>query len=291
MATTLATAITSDTERLKQYLKDVYTVEKELYCSQRAAEELERKIQAVKKAPHYPSAYELNAIRKLPFAVLLAIYGWWVIAALAVLFYYGEYMYNFYNHRPNYDAFVWGTTAAIVVIGIVVAILIHHIFAKDAERRRNAAVREIDEKHSEELSTLVPSYQAIQHVYAQSIASCEKTLEQLYSSDIIFSKYRNLVSVSQFYEYFMSGRCTTLEGHEGAYNLYENEARQDIIITKLDRVISLLEEIRDTQYQLLEAISESNALLRDIANNTAALAYSNAAIAYNTAAIARNTMW
>ena len=37
-----------------------------------------------------------------------------------------------------------------------------------------------------------------------------------------------------FDEYLQSGRCYTLEGHEGAYNLYEEEKFKEIILTKLD---------------------------------------------------------
>lgn len=286
MATTLATAITSDTERLKQYLKDVYTVEKELYCAQRAVQELEGKIEKAKIKPRpYPKSRFDQSDKMIRNFLIGAIIG--AVVGIAIALYNG-YEFNIFDGDSWTTMIKWAFIVGIGGAGL------GYIKAKQemewAEAKRIARDKEAEEQYLNAINTLVPSYQATQHVYAQSIASCEKTLEQLYSSDIIFSKYRNLVAVSQFYEYFMSGRCTTLEGHEGAYNLYENEARQNIIITKLDRVINLLEEIRDTQYQLLEAISESNALLRDVANNTAALAYSNAAIAYNTAAIARNTM-
>lgn len=276
MDTTLTTTNTLDIERLKQYLKDVYTVEKELYCSQRAVQELERKIQEVKQPPTYPA---FRTFDKTPGFLT------WIpfITALMALFWCVE----------KEVGLVWGIVLVLAsfVVGFFIQMAIDNQFTKEATARRNVEVDKIKAKYLEKISTLVPSYEATQQAYNQSIASCEETLENLYSKDIIFSKYRNLVAVSQFYEYFISGRCTTLEGHEGAYNLYEIEARQNIIITKLDRAINLLEEIRDTQYQLLEAIAASNALLRDIANNTAAIAYSNAAIAYNTAAIARNSMW
>ena len=39
------------------------------------------------------------------------------------------------------------------------------------------------------------------------------TLNQLYSLNIIYPKYRNFVAISSFYEYFESGRCNTLKGH------------------------------------------------------------------------------
>ena len=51
-------------------------------------------------------------------------------------------------------------------------------------------------------------------------------LERMYNKGIIYEKYQyDLVAVSMFAEYFKFGRCSCLEGHEGAYNIYENEIR------------------------------------------------------------------
>lgn len=58
------------------------------------------------------------------------------------------------------------------------------------------------------------------------------------------------------YEYICAGRCSTLEGHEGAYNLYETEMRLDQIITRLDKVIANLGAIRENQFMLFSAIQD-----------------------------------
>mgnify|MGYP001864484039 FL=1 len=80
----------------------------------------------------------------------------------------------------------------------------------------------------------------------------------IYDKNIIFPKYRRLPLVCSLYEYFCSGRCSTLEGHEGAYNILEMEIRLDRIITQMDMVITRLESIRDGQYVLYSAIQDSN---------------------------------
>lgn len=82
--------------------------------------------------------------------------------------------------------------------------------------------------------------------------------------DVIFPKYRNFVMVSMLYEYLCSGRCVTLEGHEGAYNILENEMRLDRIITGLDYIVSQLEQIKENQFLIYSAISESNQTLSKI---------------------------
>ena len=49
-----------------------------------------------------------------------------------------------------------------------------------------------------------------------------------------------MIAIASFYEYLMAGRCTSLEGTGGAYNLYENEIRMNQIISQLDTVITSL---------------------------------------------------
>lgn len=83
-------------------------------------------------------------------------------------------------------------------------------------------------------------------------------LQQLYNKNIIYPKYRNLACVCTLYEYFDSGRCTTLEGHEGAYNLLENEMRLNRIITQNNKILENLEAIRENQELLYDSIQAAN---------------------------------
>lgn len=94
----------------------------------------------------------------------------------------------------------------------------------------------------------------------------QRVLEQIYSKNIIFPKYRNLVMVCSLYEYICAGRCTTLEGHEGAYNILEMEIRLDRIITQLDKVVKKLNSIQNNQFMLYTAIQETNRQLSAIRN-------------------------
>lgn len=92
-------------------------------------------------------------------------------------------------------------------------------------------------------------------------------LEQVYSVDVIFPKYRNLVAVTTIYEYLASGRCDTLEGADGAYNLYEMELRQNIIIGQLSSVLDSLEQIKNSQFTLYSELEESNRKSADLLSN------------------------
>ena len=117
---------------------------------------------------------------------------------------------------------------------------------------------------------------------------CE-ALKDIYNENIIYPKYRELIPVTMMCEYLESHRCDTLEGHEGAYNIYESEIRANVIIAKIDQVVSSLESIKSNQYKLHEAIldarQESNriahSMMREISSSNQqhiALAQQNQAL-------------
>ena len=87
---------------------------------------------------------------------------------------------------------------------------------------------------------------------------------KLYGSNIVFKKYCNFVAISSFYEYLSAGRCTGLEGADGAYNIYENEIRLDTVISQLTQVIESLEQIQKNQYVIYSAIKETNKQLNTL---------------------------
>lgn len=100
------------------------------------------------------------------------------------------------------------------------------------------------------------------------LANLENALEQLYDENIIFPKYRNLIAITAINEYLMSGRCDKLEGTDGAYNLYEMELRQNIIIAQLSSIIDNLEQIRNNQYSLYSELQKSNCIIDEILSET-----------------------
>lgn len=135
----------------------------------------------------------------------------------------------------------------------------------------------------------------------KSLDNTRTALNRLYALDVIYPKYRNMAAVTSFYEYFCSGRCTSLTGHEGAYNIFEQEVRMGIVIDKLDLILERLDQIESNQYMIARAIKQSNERaeqiyakmsecadrLQSIDENTLINGYFNAITAANTAALAR----
>ena len=134
------------------------------------------------------------------------------------------------------------------------------------------------------------------------LAQTRDLAAKLYASkDLIYPKYRTLAALTSIYEYFETGRCAELTGPNGAYNLYEDEMRKDMIISQLSAVLENLEQIKQNQYMLYQkaceiqqethmAVSE----LRQIKGYTVQIASLTALNTYYAKLTERNTrisMW
>lgn len=167
------------------------------------------------------------------------------------------------------------------------------------EKRRTAYAKEY-EMYTKRKETVNSINESIQKKYNRDYASWQSSnakvfnyltdkqsqtrnaLNKLYAKEVIFPKYRNLPALTSIYEYILSGRCEELTGATGAYNLYEEELRKDIVIAQLNTIISNLEQIRQNQYMLYEEIKK-------VQRNTAVIAVELDAIRGYTAALTELT--
>ena len=129
-------------------------------------------------------------------------------------------------------------------------------YISDMIKYQNAvtATQKENAKRQAERAVLQANIDAAEKQFTTSLL----TLDKLYSANIIHPKYRDLTAVSSLYEYIDTGRCSQLEGPNGAYNMFESEVRLDHILLKMDDVIRQLDSIRQSQYQLYVAVSEGN---------------------------------
>lgn len=117
----------------------------------------------------------------------------------------------------------------------------------------------------------------------------ESLLKQMYDMNIIHPKYRSLLVVEQLYEYLDTGRCMELEGPNGAYNLYESELRQNLIIDRLDSVIRNLQALNRTMFYATNAIMESNQKISQISREMQGIKENTALISYAAASMAEDS--
>lgn len=101
----------------------------------------------------------------------------------------------------------------------------------------------------------------------------QNTLNNLYDLNIIYPKYRSLISICTIYEYLISRRCYKLDGADGAYNIYEFEIRQNIIIDKLNVVIEKLNEISENQQLLYSELIRTNKVVAQMSENIKKLSF------------------
>lgn len=284
---------------LKEYIRRVYQLESSLYQQQaligRMRGEL-RKIESRRDTAleRTHAKAEIWSFENIKSAV------WILVIPIAIAMTLGSFLCLIL--APNDEtAGRWAVncTVASIAIGVILVILYFRRESKKLreanmnieKENRNAKVQNAQNRdYAARRSTVL--HQELQ-VLERTTAETHRVLNSYYSRNIIFPKYRELVAVSSFYEYLMSGRCSQLEGHGGAYNIFESEVRQNLILRKLDDIIERLDRIEDNQYMLYSTIQNSNRdtsrLLGEL-NRTAQSIESNTAItAYNSGITAQNT--
>ena len=127
-----------------------------------------------------------------------------------------------------------------------------------------------------------------QTILNNEIRKIDALRDQLYQLNVLHPKYRELVPVITMYEYFETGRCYALVGPNGAYNLYEQELRQNIIISNLNQVIVQLARIENTQRALCAAVKEANRYAEAMHDMAAGLQQTGRRIEQNAAITAKN---
>lgn len=123
-------------------------------------------------------------------------------------------------------------------------------------------------------------YKKIQNDIESNLSSLYDYKNKLLSLKVIFPKYNNLEAWTTMLEYFKTGRVDGLTGANGAYNLYENEERANLIITHIDNLGDKLDEIKENQYILLSTMKEINNNIKNIDDKTNKIEFNTAMSAY-----------
>lgn len=182
-----------------------------------------------------------------------------------------------------------------VGVGFVIGLVIY-FYEKSAERKNDAYYYQeyLDEKAEDNRRVQMEKEQIkqldeLRDSIVKARVKTVTTLGKYYQCGALYETYRNFAAVCSICEYLKSGKCSVLEGHEGAYVLYDTERRLDKILDKIDDVVEHLNQIKSTQFMLYSAIQEGNRktdrLLEESYRQTELLQYNteqNEIIAYNT---------
>lgn len=163
-------------------------------------------------------------------------------------------------------------------------------------------------KHQTEAESLALTFVRNEIAEAEeSLVRALAFLQGLYSCDAVHPKYRNLLAVCTIYDYLDTGRCDGLAGPGGAYNLYENETRANVVIARLESIEGKLDDLIVAQYsahaaltaigravshlgiKMQAAVDELHSISEktdSLAGSVSSIEQSNKAIAYHTEAAA-----
>lgn len=261
------------TSSLLKYLRMVYDMESSIYQQVKLIKQLSEIEPPLPPLP--PPDQEKPTFKggKLLMAIGLSSLS----IAIVLLFFSSQYWSN-------------AVSALLLLAGIV---SIYNSFAGKAANKENVAQWEIDNARRREYTAAIAKRRYINNevkLAEGKVVESNRFLEQIYSNNIIYPKYRNLPAISSFLDYFSSGRCSSLTGPYGAYNLYENEARLDGIITRLDNINTQLNRIQFHQQMLFFAVRDCNETVdrlyhavKNSADHLASIAASQSRIEENSA--------
>lgn len=126
---------------------------------------------------------------------------------------------------------------------------------------------------------------------------CDENLKKLYSLNIVHPNYQYLEACGMFLQYLERGRTHSLVqagGDMGAYNLYEQDLKFEVIKRKLDQVLKnqevlyhVLTEINNNVEDLSASVQRIEGYSRQTAKNTKISKWCDMATAINTHAMKR----
>lgn len=268
---------------IKEYLSKVMQLEMSLYEQKKIINDLCTKRKNIADNPGYKARKEYEYFQKEPLSMPIIISGVVIFSLIMVIIFLRDCFKDpssiFLLPLDILGALVFGCLIGIpsgAIIGAVMSFCINRpINKKEWERveRANDDIydynKQIDNYNNQCVNTAKTKISIINkeiEMLENNARRTQSALRTLYDLNIIYPKYRYMVAIFTFYEYFDSERCSKLEGHEGAYNIFENEIKFGIIFEKLDVIVQKLNEISQGQYELRNAIYESNSRISGIVN-------------------------
>ena len=245
--------------KIKTYLKMLMEIEKQEYTQEKLIAELENTIQCLGQRRNfrqpeglYGETWDNPTINSLAIGICAVGLGMWI----------------------KFLRIPFMVIGVLFLISAAAGMLESHFeYKKQEEKHRQAvenyesAIRQDSVRVENELKRKVFLQAELKNLKDTN----EKTkirLNKLYAMNIIHPQYRGLIPICSLYGYFDTGVCSTLEGHEGAYNKYDTESRLDYIICKMEEVVKRLDDIKSNQYQLYAAIKDSDAKYDKLISNT-----------------------
>lgn len=269
-----------------KYLKQVQEVELSLYSLNKTYNGVKRRkqIETSKDYKYLEDVIDISEVKKEwnKKVFLYALYGF--LIGLGIFIFYkfciwAKHTLMFWvawsvGSNTTEEMFVKSLMIIFPIIGAVLAIfwrwdeLRKGKKANKKKTKYNNSATEYNKKMELQKNAIANSYDIELNKINSMYNETKMILQQYYNKDIIYKKYRNLLAVTAFIEYFESGRCNTFTGPHGAYNLYEQDYKMGLIINRLDTVIDKLDDILECQRQILGTLNAMDRSVQRLVKNS-----------------------
>lgn len=138
---------------------------------------------------------------------------------------------------------------------------VYDTFMQIYTQNYNADLKVKEEMLTPQIHNLTEEYETY---IKQNLLLATRALTGLYAKDIIHPKYQNFIAISQLYDYINIGRCSELNGADGAYNLFDQEKNNGLLISELDISLFKLEKYESTMYTLVDLLRKNDKITSKI---------------------------
>lgn len=247
---------------IKNYLYHAMLLEKSIYGQKQIIASIERAIASLQR----PRLIDKKSETKLIWALKSGIFedgillDIWIGICLGAIISVFLFVVGLFNGG-------WKLTSIVLCVYSIEILLfmVGYIGVVRSTKKNNKQTQSYNKNAEAKNSALLKSNQIKINSLQTQLATAKKNLretqgllQKLYAYNMLHPKYRGLIPVATLYDYFDTGMCSALTGHGGAYETYEYQLRLNVIIGKLDTIITKLDEIQRTQYSLYSALSECN---------------------------------
>ena len=171
-------------------------------------------------------------------------------------------------------------SGVLLLLAMIVQIIINSGVKKRYKEKCN-----IEETAYQERLKKINCLNAEIKKYENEISHIDSLRNKLYSLNVMPKKYCSLVPVVTISEYFEVGKCNSLKGPTGAYMVFDDEVRHNMIISQLNQIIDQLETIAQNQRMLYDALQEANRISNEISFQNMQILENQGTINNNVAAM------
>lgn len=300
----------------KEYLKNIKDLEISCYQQQKLLQALNEKVHQatisqrknenadIGEPPTKPgNSHGTNIVASLFIEVIAILIG--AVAGLPIglirWLCSGDGFFSNFENGIDAPLGTYIKSTALVLGGVMGVIALLYLlwvaFIYDSEKDYNKDLADYEKRKALKEEQITKSVSVANHCLAErdkcerSLTDTRQLLNRYYGMNFIYPKYRGLVPICTLYEYLESGRCFTLVGHEGAYNLYESELRMNMIIEKLDDIIYRLDDISSTQRILAQELKKCNAKIDSLCRSMDRIEQNTELTQYYSQVTALNTSY